>query len=114
MEALLEAIKEKAGGLDLAGREEKEVNQVARALGLDPFNFTPHTVEIVEHTNKRGETNRFVKTSKYRVGTNDKGFATTVQGLFLRVDILDAVIEDLVKARGMLAAEAADIHDGEA
>ena len=114
MEALVEAIKDKAGGLDFSGKPEKEIKAAARALGIDPFEHTPHTVELVTHTNKRDETNRFVKTSAYKVGVNSKGFAQTVQGLFLRVDCLDQVIEDLLEARRMLDAESVDLHDGEA
>lgn len=101
MEKLLKALSE--AGIDLPeGTEDAQVQSVAKAMGLDPDDFIPRQVEIVKYTNKRKETNTFVKTPSFFVGVNEKGKKVKVQGLFLRVDALDQAIADLTEARDIL------------
>lgn len=101
MNKLLEALKE--AGINLPeGSEESQIRGVAKAVGLDPDDYIPRQVEVVEYTNKRKETNMFVKTPSFVVGVNEKGKKQTVQGLFLRVDALDQAIADLTQARGLM------------
>jgi len=100
-EKLNEALAEQ--NIRLTGCSDKEVLAVAKSVGLDVNDFTTHTVEITEYTNKRDETNTFVKTSKFITGRKENGKAATVQGLFLRVEIIDQAIEDLLKAKELLS-----------
>ena len=110
MEQLLQAIEE-AGMKIPAGTETEKVLGVAKALGLDPVDYLPREVEIVEHTNKRKQTNTFVKTGYFVVGRKENGRADTVRGPFIRLSILDELIEDLNKARDLRDA---NLTDGEA
>lgn len=101
MEKLLEALK--AVGVNLSGdTDKKQVFSVAKAMGIDPDVFVPRRVEIVEYTNKRKETNMFVKTPAFDVGVDEGGKKQTVQGLFFRIDALDQAITYLTEARELL------------
>lgn len=102
MEKLLEALSEK--GVDASAMDEAQVRKVAKALGVDPIDYLPREVEIKQHTNKRDETNQFVATEAFVVGRKKDGTAQTVRGLFLRTEALDQAIEDLQRAKGMLAS----------
>ena len=101
MEKLLEALK--AANLDVpADLDDKQILAVAKAMGIDPDDHMDRVVEVVDYTNKRKETNKFVKTPSFVVGVNEKGKKIKVQGLFLRVDALDQAIEDLINARELI------------
>lgn len=97
MESLLKALAEK--GVDASSMTPEQVKKVAKAVGVDPLDHLPRDVEIVDYTNKRKETNKFVQTPSFVVGRKDDGTAQTVRGLFLRVEALDQAIVDLQAAR---------------
>lgn len=100
MDKLLEALAEK--GISTDALDEGQIRGVAKAMGIDPAEYLPRQVEIVPYTNKRKETNTFVKTENFTVGRKDDGSAQTVRGLFLRVEALDQAIADLQAARGLV------------
>lgn len=104
MDKLLEALAEK--GIRVQGVSDKEVLKIAKNVGLDPKKYLPRgEVEIVSHTNKRNETNKFVKTPFYTLGEDEHGKVQQVRGLFVRADIVDQIIEDLLTAKGLLQDE---------
>ena len=100
MDSLLAALAEK--GIKLQGVSDEEIVKVAKGVGIEPLDHLPRKVEIIDYTNKRGETNKFVTTPPFIVGRKDNGLASTVRGLFVRVDCLDQMIEDLQAARELL------------
>ncbi len=106
MDKLLEALSAK--GIDGSGMDGEQIRKVAKAVGLDPVDFLPRSVEIKQHTNKRHETNTFIVTDPYVVGRKEDGSARTVRGLFQRVETLDQVLADLTAAKGLLSAPESD------
>lgn len=100
MESLLAVLAEK--GIDASAMTEDQIRKVAKAVGVDPNDHLPRKVEIIDYTNKRKETNKFVKSSNFVVGRKDDGTAKTVQGLFLRVEAVDQALADLHAARNLL------------
>lgn len=100
MDKLLLAIEEKGMSIP-ADTDRDKVIGVAKALGLHPVDYVDREVEIVDYTNKKEETNKFVKTGHFVAGRKEDGTPVTVRGPFVRLDILDALIEDLVKARDL-------------
>lgn len=100
MDKLLEALAAK--GLDASALDEESVRKVAKSMGVDPADYLPREVKIMDYTNKRGETNKFVSTENFTVGKKDDGSPRQVRGLFLRVEALDQAIEDLLQARGLI------------
>lgn len=103
MDKLLEALAER--GIKVSGLKEEETLKLAKAVGLEPLDFLPREVELVDYTNKRNETNRFIRTPAFVVGHEEGGKAKTIQGLFLRVDALDQAIADLQAAKQMVDSE---------
>lgn len=100
MDKLLEALAQK--GVDASAMSGEQIEKVAKAVGIDPIDYLPRNVEVVDYTNKRNETNRFVKTPGFVVGRKEDGTAQIVKGLFLRVDALDQAIADLQAAKAGL------------
>lgn len=87
-------------GVDNSAMDDATARNVAKALKLDVPNV--HEVSIVEYTTKGGRTGLYCKTDAYVVGTNKNGKPDTAQGLFVRVEALDAIIADLQIAKGLL------------
>lgn len=100
MDKLLAALAEK--GISTEALDEDQIRGVAKAMGIDPAEYLPRQVEIVPYTNKRKETNTFVKTENFTVGQKEDGSPQQVRGLFLRVEALDQAIADLQAARGLV------------
>jgi len=100
MESLLAALAEK--GIRLQGVSDEEIVKIAKGVGIEPMDHLAREVKVVDYTNKRGETNKFVSTPPFIVGRKDDGSARTVRGLFLRLDALDQAIEDLQAAKRSL------------
>jgi len=96
----LEALAER--GIKTDSLDEDQVRNVARAMGLDPGEYLPRSVKIEPYTNKKNETNTFVKTESFVIGRNKNGTAKMARGLFLRVEALDQAIADLQAARGLV------------
>ena len=103
MDKLLEALASR--GVDASSMTDDQIRKVAKAVGLDPIDYLPREVEVVDYTNKRGETNKFVSTPSFVVGRKDDGSAQTVRGLFLRVEALDQAIADLQAARAGVSSD---------
>lgn len=101
MDRLLKALAE--AGLSVNNdMSEEQLRKVAKSVGVEPMDYLERKVSIVSHTNKRDETNEFVKTLPFIVGRKKNGMAQTVQGVFLRTEALDQLIADLQIARGLL------------
>jgi len=100
MEKLMVALAEK--GIRLQGVSDKEIEKIAKGVGLDPVDFRERKVEVGPYTNKREETNTFIKTSSYIVGRKANGKAETVRGLYVRVETLDDMIADLQRAKAIV------------
>jgi len=103
MEKLMAALAEK--GIRVQGVSDEEIVKVAKSCGIEPLDYLDRKVEVVDYTNKRKETNKFVSTSNFIVGRKDNGMAQTVRGLFLRVECLDQAIADLQAAKAALETE---------
>jgi len=100
-EGLVGAIQEKTG-MSTNDLSEEQILRVGRALNLE----LPLKVELVEYTNKAGNTAEYVKTSNFTIPGTDQ----TAKGLFVRAEVIDDAIEALQTAKAMLAASE---HDGE-
>jgi hypothetical protein len=98
MEALRNQLK--GLGVQCDAMNDATVKAVAKALKLSIPDT--HTVSIVEYTAKgSGRTGKYVKTDGYVLGERN-GKKETAQGLFVRVEIIDAAIADLIAAKGLL------------
>jgi hypothetical protein len=98
LEKLTAALAEQ--GIKLTGISEEETIKIAKKVGIDAQSLLPREeVQVVPYTNKREQTNMFVKTPSYVVGTKENGKPERVRGLFIRLSALDQVIEDLTRAR---------------
>jgi len=103
MEKLLAALVEK--GINLGSDTKADVvKKVAKSIGLDPVDFVTRKVEVGPYTNKRNETNVFVKSSPYVVGRKANGRAETVRGLYCRMETIDDMIADLQRAKEIIVA----------
>jgi len=101
MDKLIEAMQ--AMGISVNDdMDDAQIQKVAKAVGLEPLDYLEREVKIIPYTNKRKETNTFVETPPFVVGTKADGKSATVRGLFLRVEALDQCIEDLLSARELL------------
>lgn len=101
MDKLIAALKEK--GLNISPKmEEGQIITIAKSMGIEPLDYMERTVEIVPYTNKKGQTNNFVKTPNFTLGVDAKGKTKTTGGLFLRVEALDQAIHDLMAARDII------------
>jgi hypothetical protein len=97
MEALRNQLK--ALGVQCDAMDDSTVKNVAKALKLSVPET--HTVSIVEYTSKAGRTGKYVKTDGYTLGERN-GKKETAQGLFVRIEVIDAAIADLIAAKGLL------------
>lgn len=97
MEALRSELK--ALGVDCTNMDDATVKNVAKALKLQVPQT--HDVSIVEYTTKSGRKGLYVKTDPYVIGERN-GKPDTAQGLFIRVEAIDAIIADLMAAKGLL------------
>jgi len=101
MDKLIEAMQ--AMGIAVNDEmSEEQIQKVAKAVGLEPLEYVERSVEVVDYTNKRNQTNKFVSTPNFLLGKDAAGKTKTTRGLFLRVEALDQAIEDLIAARELL------------
>lgn len=87
------------------GMTDDQIQSVAKAVGLEPLEYVDRNVEIVDYTNKRNQTNKFVSTPAFILGKDKDGKTKTTRGLFLRVEALDQAIEDLLAAKAGMDKE---------
>lgn len=86
-----------------ASMDPKTIQNIAKGVGINPLEYVERQVEIVPYTNKRGETNMFVRTPALPLGMDAKGKLKEAQGVFVRLEALDQLIEDLLAAKGLIS-----------
>ena len=97
MEAL--RIELKSLGVDTTAMDDATVKNVAKALKLNVPQT--HEVSIVEYTTRNGRKGNYVKTDPYVIGERT-GKPETAQGLFFRVEAIDAILADVLAAKGLI------------
>lgn len=102
MDKLIAALEEKGVNVN-DGMSTDQIMQIAKAVGVEPLEHMDRVVEIVDYTNKRKQTNKFIKTLDYSLGTNpETGKTIVTKGLFLRLEVLDQAIADLAAAKELV------------
>ena len=100
MKKLIKALND--AGLNITSdMDEDQIRKIATAMGMEPLDYIERKVEIKKHTNQRDQTNTFVTTQPFVVGKKD-GKVRTIQGAWIRVEIVDQMLEDLLIARDLL------------
>ena len=84
---------------------EDTVARIAQSMGIQPLDYMERQVKVVDYTNKRGQTNKFIETPAFNLGKDEKGNTKTTRGLFLRVEALDQAIADLAAARKLIVGD---------
>lgn len=94
MKKLLEALAEK--GIRLTGCTDKEIKKIAKGVGLRPSDFVERAKPCAErYTNTSGVVNDFGKTPSILLGETPEGKPDRVQGVYVRIDAIPQLIDDL-------------------